>query len=91
MEDRGGVDLRILARDYGLTPAERSVAAQLAQGLTVRDIAASTGRAENTVRWHVRNLHAKLGVHRQADVVRLVLSTAAVAPRSRRVQDSQER
>ena len=74
MRDRDGVDLRTLARRYGLTPAERSVAAQLALGLTVREIAASTGRRESTVRWHVRNLHSKLGVHRQADVVRLVLS-----------------
>lgn len=76
MRDGARVDLKKLSREYGLTPAECSVAAQLAQGLTVREIAASTGRRENTVRWHVRNLHAKLGVHRQADVVRLVLSTA---------------
>ncbi len=79
MKSRGGVDLGILARDYGLTPAECSVAAQLAEGLTVREIAACTGRSENTVRWHVRNLHSKLGVHRQADVVRLVLSATVVA------------
>ena len=79
MRDGARVGLRNLAREYGLTPAECSVAAQLAQGLTVREIAASTGRRENTVRWHVRNLHAKLGVHRQADVVRLVLSTAVTS------------
>ena len=78
MRVRDGVDLRTLARKYGLTPAERRVAAQLALGLTVREIAASTGRRESTVRWHVRNLHSKLGVHRQADVVRLVLSATNV-------------
>ena len=50
----------------------------MALGLTVREIAASTGRRESTVRWHVRNLHSKLGVHRQADVVRLVLSATNV-------------
>ena len=74
------VDTRQVARLYGLTPTESRVAALLTEGYAVGEIAASTGRKESTVRWHVRNLHSKLGVHRQADLVRLVLSTAAAAP-----------
>ena len=73
------VDPRNLVEEYGLTPAEGDVAAALAQGRTVSEIAASTGREESTVRWHVKNLHSKLGVHRQADVVRLVLLSATAA------------
>ena len=65
--------------EYGLTPAEADVAAALAEGCTVSEIAATTGRKESTVRWHVKNLHSKLDVHRQADVVRLVLLSAAAA------------
>lgn len=70
------VDLPTLEDAYDLTGAESRVAALLAEGRTVNEIAASTGRKESTVRWHVKNLHSKLGVHRQADLVRLVLSTA---------------
>ena len=75
------VDPRSLAEAYELTAAESRVAVLLAEGRTVGQIAASTGRKESTVRWHVRNLHSKLGVHRQADLVRLVLSTAAAGAR----------
>jgi len=73
------VDPRLLAEAYDLTRAESQVAALLAEGRTVGEIAASTGRKESTLRWHVKNLHSKLGVHRQTDLVRLVLSTATAA------------
>ncbi len=77
MEPESGptVDARLVAEAYDLTPAESQVAALLAEGRTVSEITASTGRKESTVRWHVRNLHSKLGVHRQTDLVRLVLAT----------------
>lgn len=61
----------------GLTPTEGRVAAALAQGHTVKDIAAATSRAESTVRWTVKRVHMKLGTTRQADIVRLVLVAAA--------------
>jgi len=77
------VDPRILVETYGLTPAECDVAAALAEGSTVGEIAVTTGRKESTVRWHVKNLHSKLGVHRQADVVRLVLLSATAGSRAR--------
>ena len=70
------VDPAPVAAAYDLTCTESRVAASLAEGLTVREIAAATGRRESTVRWHVKNLHSKLGVHRQTDLVRLVLSAA---------------
>ncbi len=73
------VDPRLVAEAYDLTRTESQVAALLAEGRTVGEIVASTGRKESTVRWHVRNLHSKLGVHRQADLVRLVLATAVGA------------
>ncbi len=69
------VDPRLVAKAYDLTRTESQLAAMLAEGRTVAEIAASTGRKESTVRWHVRNLHSKLGVHRQTDLVRLVLAT----------------
>lgn len=55
------------------------MAAALADGRTVREIAVTTFRQESSVRWLVKQIHAKLGISRQADPVRMVL-TAASAP-----------
>ena len=72
------IDPTHLTTTLGLTRAESHVAAALAAGHSVQDIAVATRRTQAAVRWHVRQLHRKLGVSRQADLVRLVLSTAGV-------------
>ena len=64
----------ILSAALGLTDAESRVAAELAAGRTVHDIAVATRRQESSVRWLVKQMHAKLGTSRQADLVRMVLS-----------------
>ena len=58
----------------GLTRAESELAVALASGRTVNEIAAATGRSDETVRWHVRQAFRKVGVSRQLDLVRHVLS-----------------
>ena len=72
------IDPRLVAKALDLTPAEGRVAAQLAQGATVRDIALNSGRSENTVRWTLKNALAKIGGERQADLVRIVVRLASV-------------
>ena len=67
----------------GLTPMGNRVAALPAEGKTVGEIASATGRRVNTIRTHVRHIFRKLGITRQVDLVRLVLSTAGT-PRTRR-------
>lgn len=62
----------------GLTPAQGRVVAALAAGGTVASIAAATHRTEAAVRWHIREALARLGLSRQADLVRVVLSTPGV-------------
>ena len=76
--ERPQVDPACLATTFGLTRAESRVAAALAAGHSVRDIAVATHRTQATVRSHVKQLHRKLGLHTQADLVRLVLTTAGV-------------
>ena len=71
------LDSALVARTLRLTPAESQVAAWLADGKTVRDIALATGRRESTIRSHVKHMFAKHGLSRQADLVRLVLSLAS--------------
>ena len=62
-----------LVRDvFGLTRAESTVAVLLASGLTVREIAESTGRRESTVRWHMKQIFQKQRITRQTQLVRRV-------------------
>ncbi len=80
---RTRVDPALAASGLGLTRMEGRVAVLLAEGRTVREIAAATGRRESTIRWHLRHIFGKHGISRQAELVRLVLSVAGVpdAPR----------
>ena len=73
---RPGIDPDLVAKTLGLTPSESQVAVALAEGSTVRDIAAATRRKESSVRWFIEQIYDKQGISRQADLVRLVLSLA---------------
>ena len=54
-----------------LTVTERSVLAAFVDGKDIASIAGEMQRSVETVRWHVRNLFAKLGVNSQAELTRL--------------------
>ena len=75
---RGAIHVGRVAAILGLTPAESEVAVSLARGTTIRDIAVATGRSTTTVRWHLRQICAKLGISRQVELVRLVMSLCDV-------------
>ena len=65
-----------VAKSLGLTPAESRVAVALAEGMTIREIAQSTKRKLPSVRWLVQQALARTWCSRQADLVRLVLSSS---------------
>ena len=46
----------------------------LAEGHTLRGIAAATGRSTGTVRWHLRHIYEKNRISRQTELVQLVRS-----------------
>ncbi|MDD9991134.1 MAG: helix-turn-helix transcriptional regulator [Rhodospirillales bacterium] len=73
---RGRIDPALLKDLFGLTPAESQVAVMLAEGRTISQIAAATGRSDGTIRWHVKHIFSKLGVSRQVELVQLVMSLA---------------
>ena len=77
------IDPHLVAAALGLTPTEGRVAAQLAEGRTVGEIASATGRRMSTIRTHVRHIFSKHGITRQVDLVRLVLSISASPPTRR--------
>jgi DNA-binding CsgD family transcriptional regulator len=63
---------------YGLTPAEAGLVARLALGRTIEEICILTGIRESTLRTQVKSIFAKVGVARQADLVRVALSGARI-------------
>ena len=73
------IDPARMAATLGLTLVESRIAAGLAEGRTVREIAATLGLTTSAVRWHLHELYRKQGLSGQADVVRLVLATPALA------------
>ena len=77
-----GLDAHALGEVFALTPAEARVAARLADGSSVQAIAADQGTSIYTVRAHVRSLHAKFGVQRTADVMRILRQGEALWARA---------
>jgi DNA-binding CsgD family transcriptional regulator len=63
---------RLLQEHYGLTPAEAELAQGIAAGRTLRMLASDRRVKITTVKWQLQCVMQKLGVSRQADVVRIV-------------------
>lgn len=61
----------------GVTPAEAALVAALAQGKTIEEHAAQRGISTGTARNQLKQALAKTGTSRQADLVRLALTSAA--------------
>lgn len=80
--DAGEVDPQPIAwrmrQVYGLTPAEARVAALVALGQTVEEIALSMQLKRPTLRTHLRNIFGKTGTRRQAELVSLALRGAGI-------------
>lgn len=68
---RPGIELDpgVLAAMYGLTQCESQIAALLAKGTCLSDIAARLHVSINTVKTHLRGIYEKLGTSKQAQVV----------------------
>ena len=73
-------DAGLVGSVLGLSAAESQVAVMLAQGSTAGEIAEATGRKTSTVMVLKRRAYRKLGISRQAELVRQVLSLPDVSP-----------
>lgn len=62
-----------VARQYGLSPRERQVLAQLMLGRSAESIGKVLGISANTVRSHVGNIHTKLGISSRDELADLVV------------------
>ena len=75
-EHRYRIDPGLVAETLELTPGESQVAAWLAEGMSVDEMARATGRTRKAIYWHLQQIYQKHHISRQADLVRLVLSVA---------------
>ncbi len=63
-----------VARQYGLSPRERQVLAQLMLGRSAEGIGRVLGISANTVRSHIGNIHIKLGISSRDELADLVVA-----------------
>jgi DNA-binding CsgD family transcriptional regulator len=76
--DRGLELSRTAIREFfGLTPTEAEIAARLADGNNINEIATALDIRPGTVRVHLRSIYRKTRVSRQGELVRLVLCSIA--------------
>ncbi|MCR0980697.1 helix-turn-helix transcriptional regulator [Roseomonas populi] len=64
-----------LRRHFRLTPAEAALALAVAQGEGIPAVAEALNISPNTARTHLQHVYDKTGTHRQAELVRLLLTT----------------
>ncbi len=69
-----------LAELFALTEAESRLAVALQEGLTLREASLRHGISINTARVQLANIFAKTKTHRQADLIRLMMSQGATEP-----------
>lgn len=67
-----------LAQLFGLTRAQSRVALSISNGLSVAEIAQAQCTSPNTIRSHLLSIYSKMGISRQADLVRAVLISVAL-------------
>ena len=68
---------KLLISMFGLTVAESRLAAALAQGLSLDEAAQECGVTKSSARTYLKNIFSKLGVSRQAELVRTILTSLA--------------
>lgn len=76
------LDAHTMRELFKLTPALARLAAAIAGGLTLAEYAAQAGVTIGTVRQQMKELLARMGARRQADAVRMILTSVVQLRRS---------
>src|SRR5215467_12177220 len=80
----------MLRQLFDLTPTEAKVALSIAAGNDVPESAREFRISANTVHTHMRHIFRKLGVRRQAEVVRVLMRAGLVMPATDRRGDTEK-
>ena len=75
-EMNAAVSSKVIAQLFALTPAESRLASALVGGLTVEQYALRQGVSTGTARGQLKQVLHKTGTARQAELVRMILSSA---------------
>ncbi|WP_380872066.1 hypothetical protein ACFB49_30120 [Sphingomonas sp. DBB INV C78] len=75
--DQPALGADALRRRFGLSLAEARMAALLVRGLSVDACAAAMGLTRTSARTYCKRLLARMGAERQADLIRMILSSVA--------------
>jgi len=78
--DAGGKD-RVSDQAEGLTPREKELLREVAQGLTNKEVAISLGLSEHTVKNHLKNILQKLHLDNRVQLTRYAYERGLVEPR----------
>jgi DNA-binding CsgD family transcriptional regulator len=70
------LDEAVLRSAFGLSPAEARVSALVGRGDRLEDAASVLGVRPNTVRTHLKRIFEKTATHRQAELVKVLLTVA---------------
>jgi PAS domain S-box-containing protein len=77
LEVRQSVPPEVLAKLFGLTPAEARVVVELVKGKRPQEVADDLNVSLNTVRNQLKQIFSKTSTGRQSELISLVLSSAA--------------
>jgi DNA-binding CsgD family transcriptional regulator len=64
-----------LQKHWQLSNAELAITQQLANGLSIKEISELLFISQNTVRFHVKNIFAKTGSHKQSELIALLFKS----------------
>ena len=76
-EHRDSASQQTLGELFGLTPAEANVAILLARGLSLAEVSEAQNISPHTARAQLKSIFAKTGASRQAELVRMVITSVA--------------
>lgn len=71
---------RELGNDDGVTPREKEILQEVARGLTNREVAATLGVSEHTVKNHLKNILQKLHLDNRVQLTRYAYERGIVEP-----------
>jgi len=72
------VSIDAFAKLYHISPAEMALVTELLEGASIVEASASLEISENTARVQLRSVFTKTDTHRQADLIRLILTSLAI-------------
>lgn len=68
------IDADKVSEAYNLTESESYIAVSIANGLSPDDIATINNVALSTVRGHIKSIYSKLGINKQGDLIKIILT-----------------